>query len=78
MSDSLKMTPFFDNKRFYLKLSLDTFQPTNNHEAHDFAKHMNDILKQLRVNLLMSHGVQRNTANLHQTLAPSYQVKNQV
>ena len=52
MFDSSKIALFFANKRFYPKLSLDTFQPAANQEAHDFAKHVDDILEQLRVNLL--------------------------
>ena len=39
---------------------------------------MEDILKQLRVNLLMSQEAQRNVTNLPQTLALLYQIENQV
>ena len=39
---------------------------------------MDDILEQLRSDLLMSQEAQKNSANFHQTLAPSYQVNNQV
>ena len=53
MSDSPKMTPFFANKEFHPRLSLDTSQPTNNQKTHEFVKHMNDILEQLHANLLM-------------------------
>ena len=54
MFDLSKMKLFFANKGFYSRLSLDTSQPAVNQKAHDLAKHMNDILKQLHVNLLMS------------------------
>ena len=48
------MTPFIANKDFYPRLSLDLSQPTSNQEAQDLAQHMNDIIKQLRANLLTS------------------------
>ena len=72
------MTPFFANKDFHPRLSLDLFQPTNNQEAQDLAQHMNNIIKQLRANLLTSQEVQRSAANLHRVLAPFYQVGDQV
>ena len=48
------MTPFFANKSFPSRLSLDLSQLTTNWEAQDLAQHMNDILEQLSANLLMS------------------------
>ena len=48
------MTPFFTNKGFHSRLSLDLSQPASNQEAQDLAQHMNDIIKQLRANLLTS------------------------
>ena len=39
---------------------------------------MKDILEQLHANLLMSQDAQRNTVNLHQTPALSYQIEDQV
>ena len=58
VSESSGMTPFFVNNGFYPRLSLDLFQPTNNQEAQDLAKHINNIIEQLRANLLMSQEVQ--------------------
>ena len=72
------MTPFFANKGFHLKLSLDISQPTDNQKAYDIAKHMEDILEQLCTTLLMFQKAQKNAANFHQTLAPLYQLKDQV
>ena len=48
------MTSFFANKSFYQRLSLDLTQPTSNQEAQDLAQHMNNIIKQLKANLLTS------------------------
>ena len=72
------MIPFFANKSFHPRLSLDLFQPTNNQEAQDLAQHMNNIIKQLRVNLLTSQEAQQSAANLHRVLALFYQVRDQV
>ena len=72
------MTPFFANKSFYPRLTLDLSQPTNDQEAQNLAQHMNDIIKQLRANLLMSQKAQRSAANLYRVLAPFYQVKDPV
>ena len=44
VSESLRMPPFFANKGFYSRLSLDLSQPTSNQEAQDLAQHMNDII----------------------------------
>ena len=52
VSESSRMTPFFANKGFYPRLSLDLSQQTNNQEAQDLAQHMNNIIKQLKANLL--------------------------
>ena len=54
VSESSRMTPFFANKNFYPRLSLNLSQPANNQEAQDLAQHMNNIIEQLRANLLMS------------------------
>ena len=72
------MTLFFANKGFYPRLSLDLSQPTNNQEAQDLAQHMNNIIKQLRANLLTSQEAQQSAANLHMVLASFYQVGDQV
>ena len=53
------MIPFFANKEFYPRFSLDISQPTNNQEAYNIAKHMEDILEQLRNNLLISQEAQK-------------------
>ena len=74
MSDFSKMTPFFANKRFHPRLSLNIFQPTNNQKTHEFAKHMDDTLKQLLANLLMFQEAQRNATNFYQILTFSYPV----
>ena len=66
------MTPFFANKDFHPRLSLDLFQQINNQEAQDLTQHMNDIIEQLRANLLMLQEAQRSAANLHRVLAPFY------
>ena len=66
------MTPFFANKGFYLRLSFDISQSTDNQKAYNIAKHIKDILEQLHAYLQMSQKAQRNAANFHQTLAPSY------
>ena len=47
------MMSFFANKGFHPRLSLDISQPTDNQKAYDIAKHMENILEQLRANLLM-------------------------
>ena len=39
---------------------------------------MNDIIKQLRANLLMSQEAQQSAANLYRVLAPFYQVEDHV
>ena len=72
MSYSSKMTLFFTNKGFYSRLSLDTSQLTNSQNAHNFAKHMDDILEHLRINLLMFQKNQTNIANFHWASAFSY------
>ena len=72
------MTPFFANKSFHSRLSLDLFRPTSNQEAQDLALHMNDIIEQLRLNLLMSQEAQQFAVNLHRVWAPSYQVEDLV
>ena len=72
------MTPFDANKGVHPSLSLDIFQPTDNQETYDITKHIEDILKQLHDNLLMSQEAQKNTTNLHQTPAPLYQIEDQV
>ena len=53
MFDSLKMMPFLANSGFHSRLSLHTFYKAANQNAYDFNKHMDDILEQLHVNLLM-------------------------
>ena len=78
VSKSSKITPFFANKGFYPRLSLDLSQLTSNQEAQDLAQHMNDIIKQLRANLLMFQEAQKSAANIHRTLVPAYQVGDQV
>ena len=78
VSESSKITPFFANKGFYPRLSLDLFQPTSNQEAQDLAQHMNNIIEQLKAYLLMSQEAQRSAANFHRVLASFYQVGNQV
>ena len=78
VSESSRMTPFFANKRYHPRLSLNPPQPSTNQEAQDLTQHMEDILEQLKVNLLVSQDAQRFAANLHRTPAPSYQVENQV
>ena len=70
--------PFFANKGFHLRLDLDIFQLTNNQEAFNIAKHIEDILKQLHTNLLMFQKAQKIAANFHHTPAPLYQIKDQV
>ena len=72
------MMLFFANKKFYPRLSLNIFQLTNNQEAYNIAKHMENILEQLRDNLLMSQKVKKNAANFHQTPALSYQIGDNV
>ena len=72
------MILFFANKGFHPRLSLNLSQPSSNQESQDLAQHMNDIIKQLRANLLTSQEAQRYAANLHKVLAPSYQVGFQV
>ena len=72
------MTPFFANKGVHPRLSLDLSQLTSNQEAQDLAQHMNNIIKQLKANLLTSQKAQRSAANLHRVLAPFYQVGDQV
>ena len=71
------MTPFFAKKGFHPNLSLDLFQPSSNQEAQDLAQHINNIIKQLKTNLLTLQEAQRFAANLHKVPAPSYQVGNQ-
>ena len=78
VSESSRMTLFFANKGFNLSLSLDQFQPTSNQEAQDLAQHMNDVIEELRANLLTSQEAQQSAANLHRVLVPSYQVEDQV
>ena len=72
------MTSFFANKGYHPRLSLDPPQSTNNQEAQDLTQHMEDILEQLRANLLVSQEAQRSAATFHRTPAPAYQVKDQV
>ena len=72
------MTPFFVNKRYHPRLSLNPPQPSTNQEAQDLTQHMEDILEQLKANLLVSQEVQRSAANFHKTLTLSYQVGDQV
>ena len=72
------MTLFFANKGFYPRLSLDLSQPTSNQEAQDLALHMNDIIEQLKANLLMSQEAQQSAANLCKVPALFYQVGDQV
>ena len=72
------MTPFFANKSFHPRLSLDLSQPTSNQEAQDLAQHMNDTIKQLKANLLTLQEGQQFAANLQRAPAPSYQVGDQV
>ena len=72
------MTLFFANKGFHPRLSLDLSQPTSNQEAQDLAHHMNNIIEQLRANLLMSQEAHWSAANFHRVPAPFYQVRDQV
>ena len=72
------MTPFFANKGYHPRLSLNPPQQSTNQEAQDLTQHMKNILKQLKANLLVSQEVQRSAANLHKAPAPSYQVGDQV
>ena len=72
------MTPFFANKGFLPRLSLDLSQLTHNQEAQDLDQHMNNIIEQLKASLLMSQEAQRSAANLHRVPAPFYQVGDQV
>ena len=62
------MTPLFANKRYHSRLSLDTFQSTNNQKAHDLTQHMEKTLEQLKANLLVSQKAQKFAANFHSTL----------
>ena len=73
-----KMTPFFANKRYHLRLILNPPQPSTNQEAQDLTQHMEVILEQFRANLLVSQEAQKSATNLHRTPAPSYQVGDQV
>ena len=59
---------FFADKRFHLGLSLNIYQLTANQEAHNLAKHINDILKQLHTNQLMFQECQQNATNIYKTL----------
>ena len=72
------MIPFFANKGFHPRLSLDLSQPASNQEAQDLAQHMNDVIEQLRANLLRLQEAQPSAANLYRVLALSYQVGDQV
>ena len=72
------MTLFFANTGFHPRLSLDLSQSASNQEAQDLAQHMNEVIKQLKVNLLTSQEAQQSAANLHMVPASSYQVRNQV
>ena len=72
------MIPFFANKRYHPRLSLNPPQPSTNQKAQDLTQHMEDIPKQLRANLLVSQEAQRFAANLHRTSASSYQMEDQV
>ena len=72
------MTPFFVNKGYNPRLGLDPPQSSTNQVAQDLTQHMESILEQLRANLLVSQKAQRSAANLYRTLAPSYQVGDQV
>ena len=65
VSESSRMTPFFANKGFHPRLSLDLSEPTSNQEAQDLAQHMNNIIEQLKANLLTSQKAQQSAANLH-------------
>ena len=78
VSKSSRLTPFFANKGYHPRLSLNPPQPSTNQEAQDLTQYMINILKQLRANLLVSQKAHRSAANLHRTPAPSYQIKNQV
>ena len=74
VSESSRMTSFFANKRYHPRLSLDPPQPSTNQEAQDLTQHMENTLEQFKANLLLFQESQRSAANLHRTLAPSYQV----
>ena len=72
------MTPFFVNKGYHPRFSLDSPQLNTIQEAQDLTQHTENILKQLRDNLLVSQEAPRFAANLHKTPAPSYQVGDHV
>ena len=78
VSESTRMTLFFANIGFHSRLNLNLSQPTSNQEAQDLAQHMNDIIEQLKANLLTSQEAQRSAANLHRIPSSFYQVRNQV
>ena len=76
--ESPRMTSFFANKHFHLMFNLDLSQPTSNQEAQDLAQHMNDVIEQLKANLLIIQEAQQSAANLYRVPAPFYQMKDQV
>ena len=78
VSKSSKMTPFFANKGYHPRLSLNPPQPSTNQEAPNLTQHMEDILEQLGTNLLVFQEAQRSAANFYRTPAPFYQMKDQV
>ena len=53
VSESSKMTSFFANKGYHPRLCLNPPQPSTNKEAQDLTQHIEDILEQLRANLLV-------------------------
>ena len=78
VSESSRMTLYFANKSFHSRLSLNLSQSASNQEAQDLVQHMNNVIEQLKANLLTSQEAQQSAANLHRVPPQSYQVRDQV